>query len=445
MLNNPNASQANYGSSVYTWYVVAVLMFMGFYSYLDRQIIVLLIDPIRRDLDITNVQISLLTGFAFGLLYAICGLPLAWMADCLSRRWLIFGGVSFWGLATSACGLSNSFFHLFMARVGVGAGEATLYPASFSMAGDIFPPKRLAFASSVLAAGSLIGLGMSFVLGGAVASFVAATPQIYLPILGEVRTWQAAFIVLGMFGPIIALFLLTVREPRRTTSRTVIGTSSGSLLSFLRFRARYFGFYTAGYGLLGIGLYAGLTWAPAYMMRVFGWSGVDVGGSIGVVTISGMGIAFIGGGILMDRLYVRGMKDAPVRLFAYSSFLLLPVVIIGIAADNPWVFLASLFIWNILTSHFGPAGFTAMQIITPNEFRARLTAVFLFVSNLVGYGVGPLLVAMLTDYLFHDDKMVGGSLLIVFLVVYPLAGICLFCASKALRDIHNEMVDKPLN
>lgn len=425
-------------SARYGWYVVFVLMIMQVLAYVDRQILVMIIDPIRQDLAISDVQISLLAGFAFAFFFAVCGLPLGWLADRYNRKLIISISVIFWSLATAACGLAKGFGQLFMGRVAVGVGEAGLIPASYSIVSDIFPPRRLTFAVAIMALGSPIGMGSSYLIAGLFASWVAETRTTILPLIGEVQSWQAVFIAVGLPGPVLALLLLTIREPRRKGSIKTVQRSdaqSKTLTRFMRDHWQFFLCHILGVGISSMGGYAVFTWAPVSLMRVFGWSGAQTGAIFGLVVAASISIATIGGGLVVSHFYNKGMKDAHIRLFVYSGIFGSPLVLIAYATGSAWVFLAGTFLLLAVISNYAVAGFALMQIIAPNEFRGRLVALLMLSSTVIGSGLGPLFVAIFTDYVFRDDMMVGWSLGIALLIVYPAGALLFWNAARHMRRL----------
>lgn len=420
---------------LYPWYVVGVLAVIIVFSYLDRQIIVMLVDPIRKDLGISEVQISLLSGFAFAFIYAVCGIPLGWAADCFSRRLIIFAGIIFWGLATVSCGFAASFGQLFLGRVGVGIGEAVLSPCIYSIVADIFPKKRLVFATSIMALGSPIGMGLSFLIGGWIASMGAHGDMVALPLIGQVSAWQAAFIIAGLPGPLLALLMLTINEPvRRNSIKVRAGTTPMKFTRFFRDNWKFLSCYIFGFGLLAMGLFATQSWGAVYLSRVFGWSGTQIGATFGVAIGLGISLALIFGGLAVDYFYTRGMKDAHMRLYAIASIVVLPIAVGSIALHDPWIFLVGVFVWQVIISGSTIAGVAAMQLVTPNEFRGRLIGMSFFVSLVGGLGLGPLFVAMLTQYVFREDDMVGWSLAISLAFIYPAAAFILWKGAKYMRE-----------
>ena len=173
------------------------------FSFIDRQIINLLVEPIREDLQLTDTQISLLQGIAFALFYTLMGIPIARLADAANRRAIIAAGVFLWSLMTVMCGLAKSFGQLFAARIGLGIGEAALSPPAFSLFTDYFPPGKVTRAIAVFSGGSFLGAGLAYIIGGYVVDFVTRLDVVDIPVFGQVRTWQMAFIAVGLPGMLL--------------------------------------------------------------------------------------------------------------------------------------------------------------------------------------------------------------------------------------------------
>ena len=212
----PTDAQPAWASPPYAWFVVLVLTIAYTCSFIDRQILTLLIEPIRRDLHITDTQVSLLGGLAFSILYTTLGIPIARLADQTHRRNLMAAGLAFWSIMTATCGLARSFWGLFAARIGVGVGEAALSPAAFSLLADYFPPQRLARAISVYSMGLYFGAGLALMIGGSVVQGrVERAGARVLPVIGEVFPWQMTFFAVGLLGLPALLLMFTIREPVR--------------------------------------------------------------------------------------------------------------------------------------------------------------------------------------------------------------------------------------
>ncbi|HKZ72699.1 MAG TPA: MFS transporter, partial [Steroidobacteraceae bacterium] len=204
-----------YPPALYSWYVVGVLTVTYTVSFIDRQIMALMIEPIRRDLGITDTQVSLLIGLAFAVFYTLLGLPIARLADRYSRRAIIAAGVAVWCVMTAACGLARSYAQLFLARVGVGVGEAALSPSALSMMSDYFPKRTRGRAVAVYNMGISLGAGLAMIVGGQVIAHVMQAPPVRLPVVGELFAWQTVFLVVGLPGLLMAVLMATVKEPAR--------------------------------------------------------------------------------------------------------------------------------------------------------------------------------------------------------------------------------------
>lgn len=190
--------EEEFSSPAYAWYVVGILTLAYVFSFIDRQILNMLVGPIRRDLNITDTQMSLLMGASFAIFYTLFGIPLGWLADTRSRRLIITVGVAFWSIMTASCGLTKRFWELAVMRMGVGVGEATLSPAAYSMIADYFPPQRRSTAMSVYSMGIYIGAGLAYILGGIVVGFASKQESFPLPVIGSVRSWQLVFFIVGL-------------------------------------------------------------------------------------------------------------------------------------------------------------------------------------------------------------------------------------------------------
>ena len=279
----PASGNGDYPNQVYAWYVVGVLTVAYIFSFVDRQIINLLVDPIREDLNLTDTQISLLQGIAFALFYTLMGIPIARLADVSNRRAIIATGVFLWSLMTALCGLAKSFGQLFAARIGVGVGEAALSPPSYSLFSDYFPPGKVTRAIAVFTGGSFLGAGLAYIIGGYVVDFVTRLDVVDVPVFGQIRAWQMAFIVVGLPGILLALLVLSLREPVR---RGLLEDQPGAvpqsipikeIIAFLRKNRRTYGHHMIGVSMFVMLAYAILAWTPAFFIRKYGWTPGEVG------------------------------------------------------------------------------------------------------------------------------------------------------------------------
>lgn len=406
----------------YPYYVVGVLMLAFMCAFIDRTILGLLIDPVKHDLGLTEIEVSLLVGFAFAMFYTVLGLPFGWMADRGSRTRLIFWGVVFWSLMTAACGLARSFGTLFAARIGVGVGEATLSPASYSLLPDYFERERLGLAASIYASGITVGGGLAMLLGGAMVQAFADAGIAALPLVGAVRPWQLAFLVVGLLGLPIALLVLTIREPRHANPQTG-GAGLGEAMRYLRDRAGIYAPVILAYSLMVVVSYALVTWVPAFYMRKFALGPLAVGAAVGPIMLIAGTAGLLFGGLLSDRLARRGHLDAPLRVVLISVVGQAPFFIAATLVDSQALSLGLMTMAVFLmTMHGGLQGAT-IQVLTPARMRGQMMAVYLVVANLIGLGLGPTLIATFTDRVFGDPLRLGDSLALATAITLPLSAL----------------------
>lgn len=421
--------------------MVGVLMIAYIVSFIDRTILSLLVEPIRADLEISDTQISLLHGFAFALFYTLMGIPIATLADRMNRRNIIAIGVTFWSLATAACGLTRGFLGLFAARVGVGVGEAALSPAAYSMIADTFPEDQLGRALGVYSVGAFLGIGFAFIIGGVVVGTVSAADAMTLPLVGEVRPWQVVFLIVGLPGVLVAAWIMTLREPPRRHSERSMQQAAGfrPLLGHIRRHKVAYASHLVGFSMLALLFNALVAWMPTYLIRSFGVSAGQAGLWLGLILL-----VFSTGGILIgswltDHLRARGATDATMRVGLLSGLCMLPFALTATTVPSlplslvlfaPLVFFAT-FSWG--------AAAAAVQIITPSRMRATGSAVYLLFLNLIGIGFGPTLVALVTDYWFGRDAALGNSIAIVCTVTAPVAALILLSGLKSFRAVAAEV------
>jgi MFS family permease len=428
--NNNNG----YPSSVRAWATVAILMVAYVLSFVDRQILNLLVEPIRRDLAINDTQMSLLMGLSFALFYTICGIPLGRVADTRSRRGLITVGILFWSAATAACGMAKLYWQFLLCRIGVGVGEAALSPAAYSLIADSFPAERRATAISVYSMGVYLGSGLAFLVGGLVIQFASAQGDVTLPVLGEVRPWQLIFLILGVAGVLFTLLMLAVKEPSRRGAGAGVAVPLSEVGRYIRANRRTVLLHNFGFAGLAFAGYGSAAWVPTFYIRTYGWDAGQVGivyGSI-VAVFGCLGIVF--GGRLADWMAKRGRSDANMRVGLYAALGALPLVVLFPLMDSAfWASVLMAPTVFCLSMPFGVAP-AAIQEIMPNSMRGQASAIYLFVITLIGLGVGPTAVALVTDFVFADDAALRYSLLIVTTLAVSMSIILLSKSLKPYRE-----------
>jgi MFS family permease len=431
------------GSAVtYRWYVVGVLTLIYTVSFIDRQILALLIGPIRKDMGISDTQVSLLIGLAFALFYTFLGIPLGRLADTYSRRVIIAAGVVIWCCATAACGVAHDYGELFMARVAVGVGEAALSPAALSLISDYFPEQSRGRAIAFYTMGISLGSGLAMILGGQLLARTLESAPLTLPVFGQLFVWQPLFFMVGLPGLLLAMVMGSVREPPRQErlAATVSGErpSWGEVARFLGQRWRLYGSHFLGMSVAGTLSYGFFAWIPSMFARTWHWSIPRVGAAYGgVVIVSGVVSIFVVSG-LARRLAARGCTDIYMRVAWYCVILAVFGAVCAPLAPNPYVSLLMLFPVTIGTLAATGAGLTGLMVVTPNQMRAQAAALYYLVVNLVGLTVGPTGIALLTDHVFRNDAMLRYSVLWIAAVTGLFAIVLLGYNVRQYRRAHVE-------
>ena len=405
------SSDGAWPSSTVAWYTVTVLVIAYIFSFVDRTILALLVQPLKADLKLSDTEVSLLHGFAFAVFYTFMGLPLGRIADSRNRRNLIAWGVTVWSLMTAACGLAKTFWHLFGARVGVGIGEAALSPAAYSLIADNFSPNRRGRALGIYTAGAFFGAGIAFVVGGQVVALLSDALPLQLPILGTVNAWQLTFFAVGLPGLIVTLLVMTLREPVR---REQAGHQAGvrETIRYLVKHRRVFAGHFLGFAMLGLPFNVIVAWGPTYFIRTFGLDAAETGRLLGFGMLIFGTAGVVLGGVLADRFLSRGKSDGTLRVGVIAA---LGCAVFGSVATvlGSLTLTTALIFPLIFFSCFGfGAAPAALQLVAPNQMRGQVSALYLFVLNLVGIGVGPTLTAGITDFFFRDEAAVGASIAI---------------------------------
>ncbi len=403
--------------SWHAWYGVVLLLGVYINSFIDRTILTLLVGPIRETTGLTDSEVGFLIGPAFAIFYTIAGLPLGWLADRLSRVWLIVVGQIFWTIASMSFGLGRSFRSLALARIGVGVGEASLSPAAYSIITDLFPLERLGRALSVYSMGIHLGGGLASVLGGFVIGWAGEASSFRLPLVGERHLWQVVFFVVALPTiPLTLLLLTTFREPKRRESAggaEAVPVSTRDFFRYFRANAGAFLCHNFGFGLLALSGYGALSWIPELFVRIHGWDRAFVGKAVGLnsMIVGVAGLYF--GGFVGDFLARRGRTDSKILVGLLAVLVWLPFgVFLPFASTGALAFALWVPMTFAAAMPWGAAA-AAIQEAVPNQMRGKAAAIFLFVINLVGLGLGPQILPLMTDYVFRDEMRMHFSFLTV--------------------------------
>lgn len=434
------SAASDYPKPKQAWYVVALLLVCYIFSFIDRQIIGYLVEPIERTFGLNDVQVGYLSGIAFAFFYTVLGIPIARISDKFNRRNIIAFGVFLWSLAATYCGLAKTGVQLFLGRIGVGVGEATLSPAAYSMMVDMFPREKQGSAFSIYNMGITIGSALAALLGGVVVFVFAKSQSNYhLPILGEIPGWQMAFIVTGVPGMLLPLLLFTIRDPkRRGLIRTVDASGKSvaaklSLWEVFKYTWKSKAFYSKhffAWGFMSVMGYGVGAWLPTAINRQWGMDTGTIGMIQGVMILCINTPAVFLFGKYSDRLAKKGVQDAPVIMCLVSA--------IGVAALSslPYVMPSLTMAWIMIALSSIPFhGYVALSPmivsqVTPNQMRAQVSSMCLFVVNMLGLGVGPSLPPLFTKWFFNDDKMMIHWGLIMSVLLSSLIAAALYASER---------------
>ena len=399
--------------------VLGMLLLVYIFNFVDRQILSILAAPIQADLGLDDAQLGLLGGLAFAILYSTLAVPLAWLADRTSRSWVITGSLVVWSLFTSACALAQGFWHIFLARVGVGVGEAGGVAPSYAVIGEHFPSHRRAFALSVYSLGIPLGSAAGVLAGGYVAQMV---------------DWRTAFLVVGLSGIVIApLFKLVVRDRAPAVRPAEVPAIAFGTVARTLARKRAFwllSFGASSSSMLGYGL---MFWLPSLLQRSFGLDLVHTSWFIGAVLLLGGCAGVLLGGILADRLG-RADRAWYGRVPAIAFVCAVPLFAGGIWTSSvPLAFMLFLVPQALAYFWLGPVTSAVQHLVEPPA-RATASALFLLINNLIGLGGGIYAIGAVSKALapVWGSQSLRYSML-MGLVLYLVAAALMTLAGPALR------------
>jgi MFS family permease len=423
--------ESDYPRRPYAWTVVAILIATAVLSYTDRQVLSLLVDPIRGDMGISDTQISLLLGTAFAVIYGVAGIPLGFLADRISRRNLIFAGVSVWSLGTIACGFSHNFGEIFASRIVVGLGEAALSPAAISLISDYFPPSRRGTAVGFFLSGIAMGSGVAILIGGGVLHAIelgalAATP------LASYAPWRMVLLVIGGPGLLWAMAILLIREPVRHTAE---GESAAGVADGSNWRATPWARVVPIYVVLAAASFvdnAVGAWAPTLLIRDFGKDPAQIGVELGLLLTIGFGGGVLIGGALADRAGARGGWPRKLRVCLVSGLLILPASLLMNSPTFSLV-LAGVPLYFALSGIVTAVGFSAILDVVPNRSRGLAMSMSFFLNVALGAGLGPTAVAVAGAHVFTAKAGLGPPLALTVVAGYLVALAAVIFALSGFR------------
>ena len=417
-------------------YVVGLLTIASTFSIIDRQILNVMIGPVKRDLGgISDFQVSLIMGFAFTFMYSVLSYPAGWIADRYNRRNLMVAGIASWSVLTMLCGSVHQYWHLFLARMGVGVGEATLGPASNSTLADYFSAERLPMAIGIVSSAPFVGQGLANMTGGPLIDYLESTPNYVIPVIGEVFSWQMVFLVVGAPGLLVAIAMLGIREPARKgrINADQVGVPLSEVWRFVVGRWKFFFFLFAAFLCISTQGWSLFSWIVEYFVRNHEWSRTKIGLIYGSIAMVVGIIGSIGGGVWAMRLIARGVTDATLRIVLYGTLALLPLSTALTLVPNPWLAVALLVPITLIMAM--PVGLilATLQSIAPNEMRGQMVAFYLISVNFLSYTFAPSLPAALSEFVFGSELALGKSISLLAVVNYTVAVSCLWLCLRPYR------------
>ena len=435
----------------YAWFVVFVLCITSIFAYLDRQIINLLVEPIKSDLGINDTQIGLLTGFSFALLYVVAAIPIAWIADFGNRVRVISVGIFCWALATFFCGFATTFLLMFITRTFVGLGEATLAPSGYSLLGDYFEKEKVGLAISCFTGAGFLGGGLAYIIGGQIVGALSQFDNYALPFVGLVKPWQLAFMIVAIPGLLLVLLMQFIKEPPRSSAisadlnKLKARDSFVALLGYVRSNTRLFAGLFLGLAIMASATFSIMNWMPEYMSRSFEWSPQKFGNIFGSIILIASPAGVLSGGFIASHWMQRGRHSANLLVPAIAAILAAalgymffhaPTEALAIAFGIPTVFFAAM--------PFG-CGTAALPLVTPNRLRAQVVAIYLLCANLLGLTLGPTAVGIMTDYIFKDESRLGDAIGLIAPIFYILGTLIICLAITPYTKVIKKQESIPLS
>ena len=420
------------------YYAAWVLACVQMCAQLNNGVMTLLVEPVKRDLELTDLQMSYLLGFSVVLFYALVGIPAARLVDRHNRKLLMTVSIGVWSAATAACGLASTFWQFFAARFGIGAGESINGPLSYSLLADYFPPGRLPRGIAIYNVGLQGGAALSLLLGAFLIHVLAGLPTIDVPLLGVVRDWQLVFILTGAIGIPILLLVTSIGEPARRGMAIAGAPGKGvpllQVVSYLFRNWRLYGPMFLGLSLTSIHMLGLGAWTAAFYTRTYGWEPAKIGLYTGLVSLAFAAPALYVAVWLNEEFHRRGHADTNMRVMALGITAAVPFMIAMPLMPSPWLALAMGGIGPALMLVAAPSLNTALQIITPNQMRGQVTAIYLFTMFAAGGTIGPTLIAYLTQRVFADEAMLRYALALSAGVLFPLTAAVYWLGVRTYRE-----------
>lgn len=389
--------QVKTSGGLYKWYVVILLLLVYILSYFDRFILSLVIEPIKHAMHLSDFQVGLLLGPAFSLFNIMVIVPLGWHADRSSRKWLMVMGIACWCAMTSAVAFVATFLPLLFFRLGVGLGEAVVLPSSISMISDYFDRHARARPISVYMAGTYLGAGLAFLIGGNLVAWLQSMGPLYIFGLGPFAPWQTAFLLVGLPGVVFVLLMLTVREPARTETLELHHTGASPRRTLVYMSRRWKGFAALFLGsACNVALSLMTLWNVPLFERMWHWDVREIGSITGLyfLTAGPLGTALA---VWVSRSLSSDVQDGAMRALIIGLLINVPASVLYPIMPNGTLAVVAMFIAFIGTSMATAGGPAALSLITPGEMRTQSYAVYATIATVVGALLAPPIIGLIID------------------------------------------------
>jgi|TARA_B100000131_G_scaffold4609_1_gene4712 MFS family permease len=425
------SNSSSWPKPIYAWFFTSILLFAYIISFIDRQMINYLVVPIKEDMGLTDFEISFIQGWGFVLAYIIFSIPFGRIVDKVNRVRVLIGGIIIWSVATAACGFSKNSWQLVLSRSGVGAGEAALTPASWSIISDLFPVEKRSFPMSIYLMGPYIGQGLSLLFGAQILRIYNEPVTLFESII--VQPWQIIFLIIAVPGIILGLFMFSLKDPERKEGLTGDREENESIREVFSYIIKNIGAYMPlliGSAFIIVLLYGLQSWVPTFLHRIHGWEHTRIGDQYGLVALFAGSLGVISGPVF-ERYLTKLNYNPPIIILCIITSIALtilgPITFLSLSSD---IVLIGIFITSFFITFPLALFATSLQNITPNQYRGVVSGLYVFTVNIVGYGLGPMVVAFFTDKVFKSEMAIDLSMATMFLICGPISFFIFYFGRK---------------
>ena len=417
---------------IYAWFFTSILLFAYIISFIDRQMINYLVVPIKEDMGLTDFEISFIQGWGFVLAYVIFSIPFGRIVDKVNRVRVLIGGIVIWSVATAACGFSKNSWQLVLSRSGVGAGEAALTPASWSIISDLFPVEKRSFPMSIYLMGPYIGQGLSLLFGAQILRIYNEPVTLFESII--VQPWQIIFLIIAVPGVILGLLMFALKDPvRKEVLVSEKEEGKDSIKEVFAYVIKNIGAYMPlliGSAFIVVLLYGVQSWVPTFLHRIHGWEHTRIGDQYGLVALFAGSLGVVSGPMAEKYLTKLNFNAATIIVCIITAVALTiigPITFLSLSSD---IVLIGIFITSFFITLPLALFATSLQNITPNQYRGVVTGLYVFTVNITGYGLGPMVVAFFTDKVFKSEMAIDLSMAAMFLICGPISFFIFYLGRK---------------